>query len=166
MSIDATTAEPLARLRFLVGVVELEAQHLALTDQRLFTQPMTAERAASLRTQVQLGEQVDAFVARFGRLQDTLADKLLPTLLENLAEPLGTVIDNLVRAERLGWLRSVDEWLAIRKLRNRMIHEYVRDVEVLAAALSAAHLAVPVLRDMATALFAEARRRFDLASGG
>lgn len=166
MSADATAVDPFARLRFLVGVVELEAKHLTLTDQRLFSQPMTAERATALTADVQLAEQVDAFVVRFGRLQDTVADKLLPTLLEHVAEPLGTVIDNLARAERLGWLRSVDDWLTVRKLRNRMVHEYVRDLDVLATSLSAAHFAVPMLLATVSALTAHARRRFDLANDG
>jgi uncharacterized protein with HEPN domain len=163
LSVDPPAADPLARLRFLVDVVELEARHLALTDGRLFVEPMTVERAGSLRGLVQLAEQVDAFVARLGRLQDTLADKLLPTLLEHEGETLGTVLDNLVRAEKLGWVRSVDDWLTIRKLRNRMIHEYVRDVEVLAAALSAAHLAVPMLLEAASTLATHAHRRLGVA---
>lgn len=127
---------------------------------------MTAQRAAALKSEVQLAEQVDAFVARFGRLQDTVADKLLPTLLQQLAEPLGTVIDNLARAEKLGWLGSVDEWLAVGKLRNRMVHEYVRDMDVLAASLSAAHLAVPMLIETATSSTTYARQRFGLALVG
>jgi hypothetical protein len=36
-------------------------------------------------------------------LQDTVADKLLPAILTWLAEPIGPSIDNLARAERLGW---------------------------------------------------------------
>ena len=36
-------------------------------------------------------------------------------------------------------------WFDARQLRNRMIHEYVRDPEVLAAALSAGHSAVGLL---------------------
>jgi hypothetical protein len=166
LTIDPASSEPLARLRFLVGVVDLEVRHLTVTDERLFALPMTSERASSLGIEVPLAEQVDAFVSRFGRLQDTLADKLLPALLEQVAEPLGTVIDNLARAEKLGWLRSVDEWLAIRKLRNRMIHEYIRDAQVLADSLSEAHLAVPVLLDAASALTTYAHRRFGLSTGG
>ena len=58
--------------------------------------------------------RVDAFVARFGHLQDTLGDKLLPRLLEWLAEPVGPAIDNLARAERLGLIRSGDAWIEAR----------------------------------------------------
>ena len=55
-------------------------------DRRLFAKPMTPERASSLPTDAVPAEQVDAFVARFAGLQDTLADKLLPALLRWLGE--------------------------------------------------------------------------------
>lgn len=137
------------RLRFLAEVVTAEAEHLSATDARLFAEPMTSARAAALRTDIDQAERVDAFVARFGRLQDTLGDKLLPLLLHALAEPVGPAIDNLNRAERLGWITSVDTWLEARRLRNRMIHEYVRDPLELASALNQAHAAVVVLEGAA-----------------
>ena len=136
---------PSERLIFLGETVGLEAEHLRVTDARLFAAPMDSARAASLRLDVDLAERVDAFVARFGRLQDTLADRLLPALLDWLAEPIGPAIDNLARAERLGWIASADDWLEVRRLRNRMIHEYVRDAAELADALVRAHDAVPML---------------------
>ena len=60
------------KLRFLAETVLAEAALLRITDGRLFTAPMDALRAASLRHDIDLAERVDAFVARFGRLQDTL----------------------------------------------------------------------------------------------
>jgi len=150
---DPTTS---ARLRFLAGVVMAEAKHLLLTDERLFSVPMTPERAMTLGSDIDLSERTDAFVARFGRLQDTLADKLLPALLDALAEPVGAAIDNLNRAERLGWISSVSDWLEARRLRNRMIHEYVADATELASALTLAHDTVPVLDGAARAMAARA----------
>jgi hypothetical protein len=93
---------PGERLLFLADVARAEAALLATTDSRLFALPMTTERATTLRSDVELAERVDAFVARFGRLQDTVGDKLLPAVLAWLAEPVGPAIDNLARAERLG----------------------------------------------------------------
>ena len=81
-----------SRLAFLVETVKLEAQHLCQTDQRLFQRPFDAERVAGLRVNVDEAERIDAFVAWFGRLQDTLADKLLPELLRCLAEPVGPAV--------------------------------------------------------------------------
>ena len=85
-----------------------------------------------------LAERLDAFVARFGRLQDTVGDKLLPSLLMALAEPVGPAIDNLDKAEKFGWIESTEDWMEMRRLRNQMVHEYIEDVAVLASALRVA----------------------------
>lgn len=137
-----------------------EIGHLRQTDARLFAQPFDAARAASLGADIDLAERVDAFVARFGRLQDTVGDKLLPRLLAELAEPVGAAIDNLARAERLGWVADVEQWLAMRRLRNLMVHEYVDKPGELVVALAAGHGYVPSLCAAAEALVQETRLRF------
>ena len=152
---------PRERLRFLLETVALEAQYLQDTDGRLFVQPFTAERAAGLRADPLLAERLDAFGARFARLQDTAGDKLLPALLVCVGEPVGSVIDNLDRAARLGLLAaSSDDWIAARALRNRMVHEYTRNPAVLAEAVTTAHQAVPMLAAFVQACddYARARR--------
>jgi len=156
MTIDPKIA---LRLQFLVRVVRKECQHLATTDQRLFGDSFTPERAGQLETDPDLAERVEAFVGRFGRLQDTLGDKLLPVLLVALGETPAAAIDNLDRAERLGLIVSADEWMTMRKLRNQMVHEYVEDLTVLASALQAGHESVPVLTNAANELIAEIKRR-------
>lgn len=147
-------AEPgeLERLWALARVVRREAEYLAQTDGRLFAQVFDAERARSLPLTPELAERVDAFVTRFGRLQDTLADKLLPALLRQLAEPVRSAVENLDRAEKLHLLESADDWLAMRRLRNRMIHEYVDDPAQLAEGLMAGHVRVPALLNAARTL--------------
>ncbi len=122
MTLDATLAE---RLRFLIRVVRKESRHLQTTDQRLFAVPFTPQRAAQLDADADLAERVEAFASRYGRLQDTLGDKLLPLILLALGEKPGAGIDNLDRAERLGLLSSADEWMAMRKIRNQMVHDYI-----------------------------------------
>ena len=156
MTIDPKIA---LRLQFLMRVVRKECQHLASTDQRLFGAPFTPERAGQLETDPDLAERVEAFVGRFGRLPDTLGDKLLPVLLVALGETPAAAIDNLDRAERLGLIVSVDEWMTLRKLRNQMVHEYVEDLAVLASALQTGHDFVPVLTNAAHKLIAEIERR-------
>lgn len=148
------------RLAFLVRVTNRESEHLRLTDRRLFTAPFTIESAHVLASDPDLAERVEAFVSRFSRLQDTIGDKLLPNLLKALGEKTGPVIDNLDRAERLGWLPSVDDWLAMRQLRNQMVHDYIEDLVVLTDALNAGHHFVPGLCAMADSLVAEVNRRF------
>lgn len=106
-----------------------------------------------------LAERLEAFVSRFGRLQDTIADKLLPALLEALAERKGAVIENLDRAERFGWLDSSDIWLDMRKLRNQMVHEYIEDLTVLANALNTGHQFVPALVQTAERMISRVEQR-------
>lgn len=144
------------RLRFLGEVVTREAQYLAQTDRRLFGPGFGIAEVTSLASAPDLAERVDAFVARFGRLQDTLAGALLPRLLELSLEPVGSVLDNLNRAEKLGWIRSASDWAELRLLRNRMVHEYVRDAQELVDALQAAHGAVADLTDAAAVMSARA----------
>ena len=102
---------------------------------------------------------MEAFVGRFGRLQDTVGDKLLPLLLDVLGEKTSAVIDNLDMAERLGLIKSADEWMTIRNLRNPMIHEYVEDPAVLISALQSGHAFVPTLIAAANKMIAEIERR-------
>ena len=146
------------RLRFLADVVTREASHLSLTDGRLFAGGFGPAEVLSLNANPDLAERVDAFVARFGRLQDTLAGALLPRLLEASLEAVGSSIDNLYRAERLGWVRSASDWAELRLLRNRMIHEYVEDPAELADALQAAHRGTGDLTAAAAAMASKARR--------
>jgi hypothetical protein len=133
------------RLQFLARVIHKECLYLHETDSRLFADPMTVESLQKIEIDPVLAERLDAFVGRFGRLQDNLGDKLLPQLLDAMAEKTGAVIENLDRAEKLGWIESADVWLEMRKLRNQMVHEYIEDMNILISALKAGHAFVPVL---------------------
>ncbi len=133
------------RLQFLARVTHKECLYLQETDGRLFADPMTLESLQHLQKDPVLAERLDAFVGRFGRLQDNLGDKLLPQLLDAMAEKTGAAIENLDRAEKLGWIESADVWLETRKLRNQMVHEYIEDMNILISALKAGHAFVPVL---------------------
>jgi hypothetical protein len=155
------TVEPgvALRLQFLARVVRKECQHLATTDRRLFAGAFTLAQAARLEADADLAERVEAFVGRFGRLQDTVGDKLLPLLMTALGEKTSSAIDNLDRAERLGLVKSADEWMTMRNLRNQMIHEYVEDPVVLVNALQAGHDFVPSLIEAADKMIAEIEKR-------
>lgn len=143
------------RLQFLSRVIHKECQYLQETDQRLFTEPFTLQSIHQIERDPVLAERLDAFVSRFGRLQDNLGDKLLPQLLAAMAEPIGAVMENLDRAEKLGWLASADTWIEIRKLRNQMVHEYIEDAAILINALQSGHAYVPVLISTAASLIAQ-----------
>jgi hypothetical protein len=119
----------------------------------------TLEQAIRLEADPDLSERVEAFVGRFGRLQDTVGDKLLPLLLDALGEKTSAAIDNLDRAERLGLILSADEWMIMRTLSNQMIHEYVEDPVVLTSALQTGHTFVPVLIAAANKMISEIEQR-------
>lgn len=156
MNINPKTKE---RLQFLSRVVTRECSHLEKTTQRLFAAPLTLERLQTIETDDEFSERVEAFASRFSRLQDTLGDKLLPQLLSVLGEKPSTAIDNLDKAEKLGWLNSSDEWMTIRQLRNQMVHDYIEDLTILQTALQTAQQAVPMLLKTTKNLLQELQKR-------
>ena len=158
MSSDPTNR---GRLLFLADVVQKERQHLAFTANRLFPEgrAVTAEVVESWVADPEVTERMDAFVARFSRLQDTLGDKLLPALLRFTGEHVGPAVDNLNRAEKFGWIDSAEDWMLYRQLRNQMVHEYIEDYAVLADSLEAGRGYVPQLLAMADGLVGQVRER-------
>lgn len=155
MTIDPTQEE---RLLFFLRIVGKELIYLQQTNSVLFAQPFTVERASQLEQNQALAEQVDAFVGRYGRLLDTLGDKFLPRLLEALGEQPRVLIDNLDKAEKLGWIESADRWMSARHLRNKMIYEYIEDHQEFVRALTEGHDFVPLLAAAVEALSAELSR--------
>ena len=153
-----TGAALVARLEFLSRVVEKECRLLLDTDGRLFGIHFTTEVAQKIAADPELAERLDAFVSRFGRLQDTVGDKLLPALLSAMAETLGPAIDNLDKAEKFGLIASADGWMEMRRLRNQMVHEYIEDLTVLSSALRSGHAFVPTLVAAARRCMAEVER--------
>ncbi len=148
--------EARAALRAALEVAAREAAHLRGTRERLLPGPVDAAWVRRLEADPVLAERVDGFVARFGRLQDTLGNRVVPRLLAALAEPVGAQIDNLHRLERLGLLRSAREWIEARNLRNRLVHEYVTDPEEFAQALERARELTDLLLDTCERLAARA----------
>ncbi len=147
-----------SRICFLLRVVQKECKYLLQTDARLFEPGFCLADAEQLDITPERAERVEAFVGRFGRLQDTLGDKLLPVLLLALGERTGPAIDNLDQAERFGWL-TVEPWLGMRSLRNQMVHEYVEDMNILHNALTTGHAFVPQLVATAQNMMDEVSRR-------
>ena len=142
MTLDIALLE---RLRFLQRVTQKEAQYLQLTDARVFADDFSLELVMQLDAHIELSERVEAFVSRFGRLQDTLGDKLLPALLSALGEKPQFMVDNLVYAERMGLLASAESWLEMRQLRNQMVHEYIESAAIFHEALLRGHNFAPTL---------------------
>ncbi|TQV64456.1 MAG: hypothetical protein FNT15_00670 [Sulfurovum sp.] len=68
---------------------------------------------------------IDQMIFRFSKLQDTMGEKLFPSLLELMGEEVKSkpFIDRLNRIEEFGILYK-NEWMALRKDRNEIAHEY------------------------------------------
>lgn len=152
------------RFRWLLDTVRREAEHLLGTTQRLFCIDIDAAWVDALERSPELAERVDAFGARFGRLQDGIGHKLIPELRRLLLEPPAAALDNLNRMEKLGLLTSVDDWVEARNLRNRLVHEYLRDSGDFAAALNRARELVPLLTETYNRINAYSRERFAAGS--
>ncbi len=139
------TLLPLDRFLDTLRIVWREGRHLRYSAGQLAGERIDAEWVAGLEEDPRRAVELEAFVSRFGRMQDTVADKLLPRWLQALAETPGSQIDVLNRAERLGVLEAVEPWLEARKLRNRLVHEYMGDPAEFARALQRALEFVPML---------------------
>jgi hypothetical protein len=68
---------------------------------------------------------IDQMIFRFSKLQDTMGEKLFPSLLELMGEEVKSkpFIDRLNRIEEIGILYKND-WMDLIKDRNEIAHEY------------------------------------------
>ncbi|MDP2903721.1 MAG: hypothetical protein Q8N96_11545 [Methylovulum sp.] len=123
----------------ILGLVAKEVILLQDVSNRLFNKnPITVDGLNHLLETPEGRDCLESFVGKFTRLQDTLTDKLLPQYLLALGEKTGAVLDNLNRADRLDLIADPERWLSMRQLRNRLVHEYVDDIENLVTALQTA----------------------------
>lgn len=135
---SVTAGLPVERFLQTLEIVAREGKHLSYSWRSLFGQTIDATWVRNLDHAPEIAERLEAFVSRFGRMQDTTADKLLPRWLLALAEKPGSQIETLNRAERLGIVASTERWLEARNLRNRLVHEYMTDPAQFAADLNLA----------------------------
>lgn len=153
------TQELKERLLFLERVVLQELKHLYYSDRQVFKHSITLEKIKTLANDEAFAEHVEAFGSRFGRLQDTIGQKLLPLWLKILGEQPTSFIDNLNKAERLNILPSVEEWVHLRELRNQMVHEYIDDPAILLNALNSAHASIALIQKVMDALLNDLKSR-------
>ena len=137
----------LEAFRLTAEVVRKEAVHLKQTHGRLFAVIIDASWVKALDADQDSAERVEAFVSRFGRLQDTLGEKMLTRMASLAGQRPMAMIELLANAEKLGWIASADKWLEWRKLRNRLVHEYMTDAAEFAQALKLADIATFDLLD-------------------
>jgi len=125
-----------------------EAEHLRYSQTTLFALPIDLAWVQSLNHQPEVAEKVEAFISRFGRLQDHLGEKLLPRMAALVGEHSKTLLDALAIAERTDLLVSADAFIAARKLRNALVHEYMHDAQTFLESLFAAQQACQMFFDI------------------
>lgn len=157
MTDEYSNTDLAARLNHLRRVVIKECYYLTYTVEGLKQADPQFRWLDAIEQNADLTERLDAFVSRFCRLQDTLGDKLLPVYLRMQLEPIGTVLDNLNRAEKLGLISSVADWIEARSLRNSLVHEYTEDVELLRQSILRALELVPMLEAVTQKLCQESK---------
>ena len=131
-----------------LDLAEKEAAHLAYTHRTLFAQPIDLQWVQALVEREDLAEKIDAFVSRFGRLQDHIGEKLIPRFAALLGSEPKSLLDNLAYAEKTGWLDSAEAFVSARKLRNLLVHEYMAEAELFLESLQAADEATHMLIDV------------------
>ena len=80
---------------------------------------------------------IDQFLFRFSKLQDSMGEKLFPTMLFLLGEDFSRkpFIDVLNRLEKMELLYK-DRWMSLRQIRNDVAHEYSFNTEELVDSLN------------------------------
>jgi len=99
---------------------------------------LTAE-SLDLLTDEQI-QDIDQFILRYTKLQDTMGTRLFTSILNYLYEPVDNrpMLDVLHRLEKLGLIESIFMWQEVRLVRNRFAHDYANDPEKNAAQLNIA----------------------------
>lgn len=129
--------------------------------------PFTADKYGAL-TDEQV-QDMDQFILRFTKLQDTMGERFLPAILQYLQEPYDTrpMLDKLNRLEKLGFIESVEKWQQIRSIRNRFAHDYPDDPEKNAAHINLAfETALDLYQTLAAAASRLAADPYSLAALG
>ncbi len=141
-----------------LDLAKKEAAQLRYSQSTLFALPIDLEWVQNLPQRPELAEKVEAFVSRFGRLQDHLGEKLLPRFAALVGESKKTLLDTLAFAERVGVLANADAFIAARKLRNTLVHEYMHEARDFLEGLLAAEQACTLLFQVIAQVEAEFNR--------
>ena len=91
-------AEYAEKAQLSLKVAKKETTHLAYTQNTLFAQQIDLAWISDLEFNE---EKIDAFVSRFGRLQDFLGEKLIPVFANLLSENPKSMLDVLSFAEKI-----------------------------------------------------------------
>ena len=121
---------PLLKLQDAWRECERHIYHLghALSAIRTFS-PLTGV-AMDLLTDEHV-QDIDQFILRYTKLQDTMDTRLFTSILNYLYKPVDNrpMLDVLHRLEKLGLIDNIEMWQEARLVRNRFAHDYANDPE-------------------------------------
>ncbi|MBT8420137.1 MAG: DUF86 domain-containing protein [Gammaproteobacteria bacterium] len=138
MAIETTVRS--ARFFRLLILCQKQAERLRGTTERLLGEcnEIDGPWISDCLGDPNFDDRLESFGAKFSRLQDMICDKLIPAFLQATGEKTGTLLDNLNRLEKFELVDNVEDWIEARGLRNRLVHEYIEDPQLLADALTEA----------------------------
>ena len=92
---------------------------------------------------------IDTFIFRFMKLQDYMGNKLFKAFLIEIGDYTDNMsfIDVLDKLEKLEIINSVEDWLKLRKLRNKLAHEYPDELDEILEDIKEALKWLPELKD-------------------
>ena len=83
-------------------------------------------------------QDIDQYLFRFAKLQDTMGDKLFRQILAvyEANDDVLPFIDVLNKLEQLGFINSAKEWMNLRNIRNEISHQYDDEPEEMTQAIN------------------------------
>lgn len=144
--------------RIALALAKREAEHLRYTYRTLYSEPIDLQWVEALGEREHLAEKIDAFVGRFGRLQDHIGEKLLPAFARLLGGQPKSLLDVMAYSERMGWVSDAEQFVGTRKLRNLLVHEYMAETHLFLDALLTARPATELLFDVVAKVEQEAKK--------
>lgn len=146
------------QVRTSEALARKEAEHLRYSLETLFALPINLAWVRDLAQQPPLAEKVEAFASRFSRLQDQLGEKLLPRFAALVGESPRTFLDTLAFAEKAELLSNADAFIAARRLRKALVHEYMQDAEIFLESLLSARQACELFFNVIDKISSELQR--------
>jgi len=110
-------------LNDVIKIVEIHLERLKLASKDI--EKLNSFKAIDLNN-FEVIKTIDTFIFRFMKLQDYMGQKLFKVFLDEIGEYRDdmSMIDIIDKLEKLKILDNAEIWLIIRKLRNKLAHEY------------------------------------------
>ncbi len=149
MTAAATITESKKHLANLLEAVQRCVFFLNGSESRI-DWPLDAMELASRNKDIDLFEALSAINERFAKLQDTLGSAMRHAALLS-GEPDDTFLRVLSFFEKMNVLPSIEDWQAMRALRNLAAHEYEIDYSEIADHFNTLRSLIPKLYSIASA---------------